>query len=255
MTYGMFHKPRPSVVAHTAISKRLKEDPALRARIGVICDENFAALGKFVEALSASQDSKGPTITAWALANGSPAKPPMEELQQNHPRRAKQLADYMKSGWSKQHPVQILKDNVEWQPKGRLVDVGGGLGQISIALAEVLPEWSFVGHDFDSVIQRGKAALPDSLKDRVQFMAYDFFDTQPVEGADAYLFRPIFHNWSDNDCVKILQQLAPALKRGAKIILNDFCMPEKGTLTPIEERIARQVNTVRDYEGYALTRP
>lgn len=67
----------------------------------------------------------------------------------------------------------------------------------------------------------------------------DFFSVQPVRDADIYFFRCVFHNWSDKYSVKILQNLIPALKPGAKVLVNDLVMPEPNTLVPTVERIAR----------------
>lgn len=72
-------------------------------------------------------------------------------------------------------------------------------------------------------------------------MAHDFFTEQPVVGADVYLFRWIMHNWSDKYCVKILRCLIPALKPGAKIIVNDNVLPQPGEVSKWKESRLRQV--------------
>lgn len=69
-------------------------------------------------------------------------------------------------------------------------------------------------------------------------MIHDFFIQQPIV-ADVYLFRAIFHNWPDHYCVKILHSLIPALKHGARIIVNDGVVPEPGTLDLLAERNIR----------------
>jgi O-methyltransferase domain len=70
-------------------------------------------------------------------------------------------------------------------------------------------------------------------------MEHDFLTTQPVKGAEIYLFRWIFHDWSDKYCTKILQSLIPALKKGAKIIINDICIPQSGQLGISADRSLR----------------
>ena len=61
-------------------------------------------------------------------------------------------------------------------------------------------------------------------------MVHDFLTPQPVKGADIYLLRWILHDWSDKYSVAILRNLIPALKRGAKVLVNDVCIPEPGQL-------------------------
>lgn len=68
------------------------------------------------------------------------------------------------------------------------------------------------------------------MESRVKFMPYDFFTEQPVKHADVYLFRWIFHDWSDLYCLRILRNLIPALKNGALVLVSDNVLPEPGTL-------------------------
>lgn len=61
-------------------------------------------------------------------------------------------------------------------------------------------------------------------------MAHDFLKEQPVRNADVYFFRFVFHNWSDKYCIQILRNHIPELKKGARIVINDYVLPEPGTL-------------------------
>jgi hypothetical protein len=55
-------------------------------------------------------------------------------------------------------------------------------------------------------------------------MAHDFFTPQTVV-ADVYLLRWILHNWSDKYCMRILRALIPALKPGARVVVNEDVRP------------------------------
>lgn len=87
----------------------------------------------------------------------------------------------------------------------------------------------------EPVIPAAKEEVPADLAGCVQFMTHDFLTEQPVQGADVYFFRWIFHNWSDKYCVKILKSLIPALKPGAKIVINDNVLPQPGVLSQWQE--------------------
>jgi hypothetical protein len=78
--------------------------------------------------------------------------------------------------------------------------------------------------------------VPPELNGRVLGMKHDFLTLQPVEGADIYLLPWILHDWSDKYCIKILQNLIPALRKGTKIVINDICIPEPGQLGPRADR-------------------
>lgn len=84
---------------------------------------------------------------------------------------------------------------------------------------DAFPALSVVIQDLPEVIAQ---ASPSET--HISFMTHDFFTPQPVV-ADVYLFRWILHNWSDKYCVRILRALVPALKPGARIVINEHVMP------------------------------
>ena len=116
--------------------------------------------------------------------------------------------------------------------------MGGSHGFACTQLASAFPNLNFVVQDLAPVVAGGAKTVPSHLADRIGFMAHDFLNKQPVKNADVYFFRWIFHNWSDKYCIQILRNLIPALKCGARIVINDNVLPEPGVL-PIwrEERL------------------
>lgn len=143
--------------------------------------------------------------------------------------------------------------------KARMVDVAGGHGAISIALAKAFPHIEFVVQDLPNVVADGEAwlkAMDNTLdpgtkgegdwKTRVSFMEQDMFTEQKVKGADVYFTRWVFHNWSDSYCVKILKSLAPAMKRGNfKVLLYEYILPEMAEDSYTEKNYARYVANFR----------
>lgn len=69
-----------------------------------------------------------------------------------------------------------------------------------------------------------------------------FLTPQPVHGADVYLLRWVMHDWSDKYCVKILQALVPALKKGARVLVNDICISEPCQLGVAADRGLHQMD-------------
>lgn len=84
-------------------------------------------------------------------------------------------------------------------PQGaKVVDVGGGRGHVSVRIAEKVPGLNFVVQDDESMLEAGQAeGVPKAVKYRIEFMPHDFFNEQPVKGADVYLLRFILHDHSD----------------------------------------------------------
>ena len=47
-------------------------------------------------------------------------------------------------------------------------------------------------------------------------------------GARCYYFRSIFHDWPDEDCIKILKNTAAAMTPGySKLLMSEFVLPVK----------------------------
>ena len=140
------------------------------------------------------------------------------------------------------HGPEYLARGFPWASLGRetVVHVGGSEGKYGIALAQSFPELTFLIQDLPAVVRaiNTKRPLPLELKHRVSFMALETFTEQPVS-ADVYMFRFVFHDWPDAYVVKILRQLIPALKPGARVIIRDSNLPERNMLSELYERKIR----------------
>lgn len=111
----------------------------------------------------------------------------------------------------------------------QVVDIGGGHGAVSIALAKATKHIQFIVQDLPTTTSQGVKLLPESLRRRVTFMPYDFFDQQPIHNADIYFFRYILHNWSDKYARKILKAVSGAMKIGSRIICCEFLPADVST--------------------------
>ncbi|EED19306.1 hydroxyindole O-methyltransferase, putative [Talaromyces stipitatus ATCC 10500] len=110
-----------------------------------------------------------------------------------------------------------------------LVDVGGGRGH----------DMALFCAQYDSSAHKGRVVLQDrepviaAVKEASQNLpfeaqAHDFFTPQPIKGARAYSLHSILHDWSDEDGVKILQNLAPALRKGySRVLFNEIVVSEE----------------------------
>lgn len=111
-----------------------------------------------------------------------------------------------------------------------LVDVGGGLGHDLEELKAKHP--SLPGR---LVLQdRAEVIATVSADGPFEATAHDFFTSQPVKGARAYYLHSVLHDWSDDDCVKILEQLKPALRPGySTLLINELVVPRQNPTWPI----------------------
>ena len=120
-----------------------------------------------------------------------------------------------------------------------VIDSGGSRGVFSIALARRFPAIKCIVQDLPEMI--ASSSVPADLEGRLTFLVHDFFTEQPIKGADVYFFRWIFHDWSDERSTCILRCLIPALKAGARILIQDFVVPEHNATSSYQERNIRWV--------------
>lgn len=135
----------------------------------------------------------------------------------------------------------FVAKSYDWSSLGdvRIVNVGGQRGSVAIDLASKYENLNLLVQDAPPIIQGADSTVPDSLKDRVQFMPHELFGTQ-TEKADVYFFRMVLRCWGDQYAVKILKAQIPALRLGAKILIQDAVLPEPGSATPLwRQRVQR----------------
>ena len=148
----------------------------------------------------------------------------------------------------------LLANGYSWRSigngNGTVVDVGGGKGNISVIIAQNAPGLRFVVQDLPGALQGAQDTIPKDITPRLEFMAHDFFQDQPVQ-ADVFLFRMIFHNWADKYVVKILRATIPGLKPGSRVVINDYVVPQPKTMSLMKERTIRQVETGLTTESFS----
>ena len=107
-----------------------------------------------------------------------------------------------------------------------VADVGGGNGMTLAAILNRHPHLKGILFDLPQVTEAAAAKLQAAgVADRVQIEGGDFFHGI-TPGADAYIFRHIIHDWSDEDAVAILRSCREALKLGGKVLLVETIVPE-----------------------------
>lgn len=236
----MFLEPQTNVVAHSAISRILVDMPDFNDWIDVVCKEMWPASTRCIEAMVNWPGSDAPAHTGFALSSGTGGSF-FQEIGKD-PERAFRFANAMTLIQSTPPlNVSFLTDNLNWTDStcpSSIVDVGGSTGSVSMDLLRKSPMIKdCVVEDLSDVVVG--ASAPAEFQERLSFKEYDFFTEQSVHGADVYLFRSILHDWPDAKAIEILQNQVPAMKPGARLILNEICLPDPGVLTFYQEQFLR----------------
>ena len=151
--------------------------------------------------------------------------PPFEWMKQ-HPEQMKALGHAMKiermHSWTESYSISDeVADLQASADSALLVDVGGGFGQQAVAFKTQVSSalGRIVVQDVASTLAYAPAI------DGIEFQEHDFFTPQPIKGAKFYYLRHILHDWNDKDCVRILQNLIPALTSESRIIIDEVVLP------------------------------
>jgi hypothetical protein len=112
-----------------------------------------------------------------------------------------------------------------------IADVGGGNGA---ALRHILTRArTSRGLVFDREDAVASLSPEDLMHGRIIAQGGSFFDGVP-RGADAYLLVRVLHNWSDDDCLRILAACRAAMAPDAVLLLGEELLepdPSRGKAT------------------------
>lgn len=234
MTQHIFHEPQPNVVAHTHASRLLTENHAVRDYYGTVCEEVWPAATRAADALEKWPNPTEKDQSGYVLMRGHTIHQEITENPVKHKRYDNAMAAFTTDA---RVGLRHVIDGYDWSSLGKatIVDVGGGIGTVSKALAKAFPQLSFIVEDQGDVIAR--ASIDESeTQNRIRFIEHDFFTPQPVKDADVYFIRRVFMEWSDDRGVLILKNLLPAMKKGSRVLIQDFHVPDPGTCMLWQER-------------------
>ncbi|KAF2176818.1 S-adenosyl-L-methionine-dependent methyltransferase [Zopfia rhizophila CBS 207.26] len=237
----LFLEPEKGVVTHSAISKLIVGIPVVDTWMGHFTDDVWTSGVRMVDAIQKWPGSQEPQHTGFAL--NDPRGRSMFDVLKGDAEKSKQLAASM----------QFLQSAPVFDLAHLVKDLGWDAGNTPSLMVDI-------GHRAGSPEPIEKAKVPADLEGRLEFQVHNFFTEQPVKGADVYFFRSTFHDWSDKYAVQILRSLIPALKKGAKIIINEVCMPEPNVLPFYHAQLLRGYDLAmksmfnsleRDADGWA----
>ncbi|CBX98991.1 hypothetical protein IAQ61_001269 [Plenodomus lingam] len=242
-TDRVFEEVENNVFKHTSRSVLYLKDKQWRDVMHYQLDEFFKAASNTSDSIRASPSATDGQNNAFVTTHGQS----LFKYYQDDPRRAARFASAMAGLSRLERHFENLKESFPWgQITGRkVIDVGGGNGHMSVLLAREFPNLELIVQDSLTMLSSASQNDFSDLNGRVTFMPHDFFTTQPVSGAAAYLLRYITHNWSDEDCIRIFRALVPALEKsppGTSLLINDVVLPALGEASKYHDNRMRQVD-------------
>lgn len=115
---------------------------------------------------------------------------------------------------------------------GTVIDVGGGTGNLLTTILAAQKGPRGILFDLPHVVPEASALIQKrGLTDRVTIQSGSFFDSVP-KGGDAYLLSHIIHDWSEEQCITILNHCRNAMKPGGRILIIEMVLPTGDTPHP-----------------------
>jgi hypothetical protein len=118
--------------------------------------------------------------------------------------------------------TNAVLDAYDFSETSKLVDVGGGFGDLLFAILKANSSITGVLFDLPSTIDRAQESnnLPSELSGRSEMVGGDFFESVP-SGGNIYILKQIIHNWNDEQAIEILKNCYQAMPIDGKLLVID----------------------------------
>jgi ubiquinone/menaquinone biosynthesis C-methylase UbiE len=111
-----------------------------------------------------------------------------------------------------------------------LLDVAGGAGTVSIAIAQQNPTLRCTVMDLPGMAEASSRLIAKhGVADRVTFVGKNMFEDTWPTGFDAVMFSNIFHDWTRPRCVALAHAAYSSLPAGGRVFVNEMLLNENKT--------------------------
>jgi hypothetical protein len=231
---GLFEIVSPACVALTPLGRLLRTDTpgsVRRAAIATTEEWRWRAYGHFTHSLRTGEPG-------FKVAHGSGF---WEYLD-----RHGDIAEWFNSAMSRISSINAAPLVAQYDFAGieRLVDVGGGHGELVQAVLQAHPAMRGVVYDLPNVVKGAAARLSGTtVADRCETIPGDFFTGVPP-GGDAYLLSWVLHDWDDESAIRILRNCQAVLPDGGRVLVIEMIVPvpddPETTISPTVSRLAKE---------------
>ncbi|WP_119299612.1 methyltransferase [Dongia deserti] len=137
--------------------------------------------------------------------------------------------------------AQFVMQAYDFSGLKRVVDVGGGHGEMLAYVLRANPEASGILFDLAIAVEGAagnfKKNHPD-LDGRCAFVPGDFFESVPAE-ADAYILKSVIHDWDDERSARILVNCRRAMAEGARLLVIEPVLSERSAAISLQSTLSQ----------------
>ncbi len=216
-SHGVFEESENRHFGHTALSAALRSD----------APGSYRAAAQMFHHLFAAWDGLHHSIQTGEPGFNKVYGTPIFDYIPMHP----ELGPVFDAGMTSMnfYETDAMLDAHDFTGINTLADVGGGNGSLISAVLRRYPNMKGILFDLGHVSGRAQENLKTAgFADRCRVMVGSFFESIP-EGADAYLFRHIIHDWTDQQCLQILGHCRKVIPANGKLLIVDCVVPAGNT--------------------------
>lgn len=153
-------------------------------------------------------------------------------------------------------PIRLLREHANLEGVSKLLDVGGGIGDIASAMCEQFPEINVTLINLPSALDLvSENVAARGLSERITAQAVDMYkDDYPK--ADAVIFARILYPMNAQFCTMLLKKAYDALESGGRVLILDMIIsdPEKPNYDYLTHYICSvgMGFTVLDFKDHAI---
>ncbi len=122
-----------------------------------------------------------------------------------------------------------MTSSIDFSKVKRFLDVGGGSGCFSIALAKLRKNVQCTVLELPTICELAEEYAADAgVSEQVDTTSVDMFRSAWPTGYDTHFFSNIFHDWSFDTCRQLAKSSFDALQPGGRIMLHEMLLNDGG---------------------------
>jgi ubiquinone/menaquinone biosynthesis C-methylase UbiE len=159
------------------------------------------------------------------------------------------------------HSAASAAQRIDLSGARTLLDVGGGTGAWAIELASANPQLTITIYDLPPVCDLARAKIEaEGLSSRISTISGDFRTQELPSGYDTVLLSMILHDWTPDECLRLLNKCHRALAPGGRAIISELLVdddksgPADAALMSLNMLVATQGRnyTAAEYNAWLL---
>jgi len=212
-SHGVFVESAPRSFDHTRLSQVLRSD----------ADGSYRAAARLFHRFFPGWDGLDHAVRTGEPGFNKAFGQPVFDYVMANP----EIGPILDAGMTSIHGYETgaMLDAYDFSSVRVLADIGGGNGSLLAGVLQRYPQMRGILFDLGHVVGRAAESLAQTgLAARCQVIEGSFFDSVPA-GADAYLFRHIIHDWTDDQSVQILGHCRTAMPHDGRLLLVECVVP------------------------------